>query len=256
MLLAEAASKIEHVAGVPLPPGLASELHILFLAKGALATMAIEGNTLDEAQALEIIRGELSLPPSQAYLQHEIENVVAACQGIMDRLLAGAAPDLTTDAIRGYNAQVLQGLPLPAEVQPGVYRQHEVRVGAYKPPLPDALPALMGRFVVFLRDGFELPERFVDRPLVAALLRAVVGHLYLAWIRSFGDGNGRTSRLVEYHALLAAGVPSNAVHLLSNHYNTTRTEYYRQLDAASRSGGRVLPFVEYALERLVDGLRQ
>lgn len=255
MWLAEAASKIEHVAGAPLPPTLADQLHTLYLAKGALATTAIEGNTLSEAQALAIVRDTLSLPPSQAYLEREIQNVVAVCNGILARLLSGEPAELTVDDVRAYNRQVLDGLPLDPSVRPGHLRQHEVRVGAYLAPPPDALPDLVRRYVRFL-DGLRPPPGFENRPLAISLLRAVVGHLYLAWIHPFGDGNGRTSRLVEYHTLLAAGVPSNAAHLLSNHYNKTRTEYYRQLDAASRSGGRVLPFVEYALEGLVDGLRE
>jgi len=46
-----------------------------------------------------------------------------------------------------------------------------------------------------------------------------------------------------------------AAHLLSNHYNETRSEYYRQLDMASRSGGDVIPFIRYAMQGFVDGLR-
>jgi hypothetical protein len=76
---------------------------------------------------------------------------------------------------------------------------------------------------------------------VYAILKAMVAHLYLAWTHPFGDGNGRTARLIEFHILLSAGVPSPAAHLFSNHYNQTRAEYYRQLDRASKSGGH--PFL-------------
>ena len=76
----------------------------------------------------------------------------------------------------------------------------------------------------------------------------------MAWIHPFGDGNGRTARLVEFQLLLSSGVPTAAAHLLSNHYNQTRTEYYRQLDLASRSGGEVVPFFKYALRGIIDGL--
>jgi hypothetical protein len=55
--------------------------------------------------------------------------------------------------------------------------------------------------------------------------------------------------------LMDAGVPVPAAHLLSDHYNKTRTEYYRQLDRASKSGGDVLPFLAYACQGLLDGLR-
>lgn len=61
--------------------------------------------------------------------------------------------------------------------------------------------------------------------------------------------------MIEFHLLFAAGVPLPAAHLLSDHYNKTRTEYYRQLTFASRSGGDVLPFIRYALEGFLDGLR-
>ena len=48
MMLGEAQSKVDHIAGVPLRPDVARELHRVYLAKGAHATTAIEGNTLSE----------------------------------------------------------------------------------------------------------------------------------------------------------------------------------------------------------------
>ena len=47
ILLGEAQSKCEHLSGVPLPVGVQRELNQLYLAKGVLATTAIEGNTLE-----------------------------------------------------------------------------------------------------------------------------------------------------------------------------------------------------------------
>ena len=61
--------------------------------------------------------------------------------------------------------------------------------------------------------------------------------------------------MVEYQILIQSGVPGPASHLLSNHYNQTRTEYYRQLDLASRGGGDPIPFLRYAVEGFRDGLR-
>ncbi|MGH2823431.1 MAG: Fic family protein, partial [Thermoleophilaceae bacterium] len=86
--------------------------------------------------------------------------------------------------------------------------------------------------------------------------RAAVAHLYIAWVHPFGDGNGRTARLVEFGILTAAGVPSVAAHLQSNHYNATRDAYYRQLDYASKSGGDLQRFLLYAAQGFVDGLQQ
>ena len=87
-----------------------------------------------------------------------------------------------------------------------------------------------------------------------AIIKAMLSHLYLAWIHPFADGNGRTARLIEFQILICSGVPTPAAHLMSNHYNQTRTEYYRQLDQASRSGGDVIPFLTYATQGLLDGL--
>ncbi len=75
--------------------------------------------------------------------------------------------------------------------------------------------------------------------LVVVYKSASLAHLYLAWIRPFGDGNGRTARLCEYLVLVTSGAPTSAAHLISNHCNKTRNEYYRQLQFASESGGDV-----------------
>ena len=76
---------------------------------------------------------------------------------------------------------------------------------------------------------------------VMPILSAILAHLYLAWIHPFGDGNGRSARLLEFGVLLTGRVPTVAAHLLANFYNDTRSEYYRQLRIASESGGDVVP---------------
>lgn len=86
-----------------------------------------------------------------------------------------------------------------------------------------------------------------------AVVRAVLAHLYLAWIHPFGDGNGRTARLVEFQIFLGVGMPTVACHLLSNHYNQTRSEYYRQLSLASKTADPFC-FIRYAVAGLVDQL--
>ena len=60
MNLGEARSKCEHIAGVPLRPTVARELHQLYLAKGVLGTTAIEGNTLSEEQVRQLLEGQLN----------------------------------------------------------------------------------------------------------------------------------------------------------------------------------------------------
>ena len=61
---------------------------------------------------------------------------------------------------------------------------------------------------------------------------------------------------IEFGILTAAGIPSVAAHLLSNHYNLTRAAYYRQLAESSRSGGDLSPFFLYAAQGFVDLLQE
>jgi Fic family protein len=254
LLLGEAVSKCDHVAGVPLRPATAQSLHQLYLAKGALATTAIEGNTLTEKEVLAHLQGKLKLPPSKEYLGQEVDNIVAACNGISDRLHGGDTA-LTVERMCEFNRQVLEKLTLDEGVVPGMVRTHSVLVGnVYR-----GAPAEDGQFLLahlcawLAGNDFAAPK---GMEMVYAILKAVVAHLYLAWIHPFGDGNGRTARLVEFQILLNSGVPSPAAHLLSNHYNQTRSEYYRQLDRASKSGGELAPFIEYAARGFVDGMRE
>src|SRR5262249_46614258 len=87
-----------------------------------------------------------------------------------------------------------------------------------------------------------------------AVVQAIITHVYLEWIHPFGDGNGRTGRLLEFYILLRAGNPDIASHILSNFYNQTRSEYYRQLDQAGKTKD-LSAFVRYAVQGYRDGLK-
>lgn len=250
--LGEVQAKCEQVAGVPLLPDVEEYLHQVFLAKGALATTAIEGNTLSEEDALGLVRGELELPPSKEYLGNEIRNIVRACNNIPEGILSGDLAELTVDRIVELNALDLHDLPLREDVSPGIIREHDVGVGRYRGAPHQDCEHLLEKLCSWLNVESFLPNE--ELRIASGVLKAIVAHLYLAWIHPFGDGNGRTARLVEFQLLLLSGVPTAAAHLLSNHYNLTRAEYYRQLDLASKSGGDVSPFIQYALQGLNDGL--
>lgn len=253
IMLGECQSKCEHIAGVPLRPDTANKLYQLYLAKGVLATTAIEGNTLSEEEVLRHLRGTLKLPPSREYLAQEIDNIVTGCNLILSEIKAGRIPILTSEMVKRLNQIVLDKLRLDEEVIPGEIRGHGVGVGRYQAPPAQDCEYLLDRLCEWLNSETFNPQP--EMVIVYAIFKAVLAHLYLAWIHPFGDGNGRTARLIEFLILIASGVPAPAAHLLSNHYNQTRTEYYRQLDQASRSGGEALPFIVYATQGLLDGLR-
>lgn len=251
MLLGEAHSKCDHIAGVPLPYEVGAKLHQLYLAKGVLATTAIEGNTLTEDQVIDQMQGTLKLPPSKEYLRQEIQNILDACKKIGTQLRTAESSPLTVDLICEFNKQVLKDLHLEENVQPGKIRNYGVSVGKYKGAPHQDCAWLLHELCRWLNEiKLDFP------PIVTALLKAILAHLYIAWIHPFGDGNGRTARLIEFYILSGAGVPSPVAHLLSNHYNETRNSYYHKLNEARQNPKNPLPFVSYALTGFVEGLKQ
>lgn len=256
MLLGEARSKCEHLAGAPLQPAVAEELNRVTLIKGAQATTAIEGNTLTEAQVAGLLDGLYEAPPSRHYQEVEVRNLLGALGSIDSQVQDGQYPKLTVDLIRDYNDQVLNGLEeqLNDGTVPGQLRDHSVVVGGYRGAPAEDCEYLLDRLCEWL-EGPDFKNEDPSIDLLLMLVRAMMAHLYLAWIHPFGDGNGRTARLVEFLILARSGkVPLPAAHLLSNHYNLTRDQYYRELGRASKTNS-IVEFVSYATEGFVDGIR-
>jgi Fic family protein len=253
-MLGEAQSKCEHLANVPLRPDIATKLHEVYLAKGLWGTTSIEGNTLTEEEVLLHIQGKLELPPAKEYLKQEIDNILQECNRMLDVVQSGACLILNTARIEKINAAVLSGLSLEEGVTPGEIRKHEVGVMRYRGAPASECSHLFDQLCNWL-NGHDFRQQAGLNEGHMAILKAIIAHLYIEWIHGFGDGNGRTGRLIEVQILLSAGIPSPACHLLSNHYNHTRREYLSQLRAASESGGKVLPFLTYALSGFVEGLR-
>jgi Fic family protein len=259
-LLGEAFSKVRHLAGAPLQPGLARELGDIYMAKGALATTAIEGNTLTEAEALEILSDRKKLPESRAYLAQEIRNVYSALNEVRLNAVTGKPFILSTEWVCQQNAAVLRDLPVEEYVDPGRFRTVGVAAGNYRGAPAEDVPYLVDQLTDWLNRAWLSPSGEVDVPedllFIRAFFGATLAHLYLAWIHPFGDGNGRTARLVEAAILAHSGVvPWVACNLLSDHYNKTRTVYYQRLDAASRRND-VDGFIGYAVRGFVDSLRE
>lgn len=253
-LLGHAAAAFEFMRGIPLQPSVAKELHTVYLAKGALATTAIEGNTLSEKEALRQVEGRGNLPPSREYLGREIDNVVRAVNDIADTLLGNRDGEVTPDLLKKFNRQVLaHDIPIAEAAVPGEYRTYNVGVGSYRAVPYEHVEEAMDYVCTWLNTAFSSSAH---RDAKVQVVKAILAHLYFVWIHPFGDGNGRTARLLEFYILVSAGAPSPAAHLLSHHYNQTRSMYYRNLDEASRVHGSPAEFVRYGVEGLVDGLNE
>jgi Fic family protein len=161
---------------------------------------------------------------------------------------------MSVELIKNVNRAVLKNLEVEDHVVPGEIRTVSVVAGPYRAAPAEDCEYLLEELCTWLNGPvFRGPPQ---QQIPLGFIKAALAHLYLAWIHAFGDGNGRTARLIEFRLLVEAGVPVPAAYLLSNHYNDTRTAYYRELNNASKSGGDVLPFLHYAAQGWVDNLRE
>ena len=183
MLLGEACSKAEYLVGMPLLPAVEDSLFQLYLEKGVLATTAIEGNSLTEAQVRQLREGTLKLPPSKEYLGQEIENIITVCNAVSDHILSGKRIEILFDDIMRYNALILKDLPLEEGVVPGKIRTYDVtfdlerreqaRLRPQVGKVDECLlhPAISGLDLLdnFAGIGFEQLALRRDRRAIAAL---------------------------------------------------------------------------------------
>jgi Fic family protein len=255
LLPGEAISKCDHIAGVPLQPEVAALLNMVYLTKGIHATTQIEGNTLSEEQVGRRINKELELPSSQEYLGQEIDNILEAYNTVDDDVTEGRQLEITPERVEWFNEIVLKDLPLGEGVVPGKIRDSSVLIGSvYRGAPAEDCEYLLERLCQELNHWRNtVPAEWRK---ATAIVLAIMAHLYLAWIHPFGDGNGRTARLIEYQLLVQAGAPTLTAHVLSDFYNRTRTEYYQQLARTSQSPYPIGGFLGYALNGFVDGLRE
>lgn len=266
--LGESFSKCQHLMGVPLKPAVADDLAEIYLRRGALASAAIEGNTLSEEEVKEIITNDRSLPGSQQYLEQEVRNVWDTLHYVEEEVAKKPFNQiqntddfqLTPEWIKNIHTQLLENLELETHVKSGEYREISVGVGGYLGAPAEDLDFLMDKFCIWINalraDATRENEKGkTDLAFIHTFFAAAFAHLYFAWIHPFGDGNGRTARLIECAILAHSGfVPWISTNVLSDFYNKTRTRYYQRLDAASKRL-EVHQFIQYSAEGFRDQLR-
>lgn len=259
VLIGQAVAHCGEVAAATLPLNQTEKMNELYLIKGVQATTAIEGNTLTEEQIRARYEGAGKLPPSREYQGREVDNIMHIYKMVDKEIFRANSFELRPELICEYNRFVLEGLGEHLEdgIVPGEIPKRPVGVGRYLGAPREDCMYLLERLCNWLRQDFDIPFPMDDqsKEIARAVLRGFMAHLYIAWIHPFGDGNGRTARLLEYILLARGGTPTLSAHLPSNHYNLTRDEYYRQLDRASKKND-VFGFLHYALQGFVDGLQE
>ncbi|MGR3913983.1 MAG: Fic family protein [Gammaproteobacteria bacterium] len=255
--LGQCRALISALSMVPLRPEVKQEMMQVSLVKGAQASTAIEGNTLTEREVKKILEGG-HLSESKAYQEQEVNNILRAMKQIAQAALTRASPEIITpELLLRYHQMAGKDLPAPFNAVPGQFAQSQRVVAGYRCPPPgrrkNQVEGLVAQLCQWLQTEFHFTsgsQTFRD-----GIIQSIVTHLYIEWIHPFDDGNGRTGRLVEFYLLLRAGVPAICAHILSNHYNDTRPEYYAHI-RQSQHAQELTAFIAYAVTGFLDGLRE
>ena len=234
LLLGVIQAKIERILQIPIPPDESKLLRRVYLAKGIHGTTAIEGNSFSETEVGKILNHELQVPPSRLYQEQEIRNMLNAFNQVGNNEIEGTQPSFSIELLNHYHTLVLDNLDdiLEEGVEVGRIRTHKVLVGRYQGAPPEDCEQLIEKYCEWLNNENIVPNGYEDYGIAWQIIRALVAHLYFAWIHPYGDGNGRMARLIEFAILLRAGVPDMAAHLLTSFYNKTVDMYYRALQAS------------------------
>lgn len=214
-----------------------------------MATAGIAASPLDELGATRAKTGRTA-HTARGSESREVVNVVDATVALLEEVAKGEARSIDADLLRRLHAMIGDGLGDRCAGRPGRFRE-ESAGGPYSAPRADEVGGLVDGVFAWLQREFADGGRDFGR----AVVRALVTHVYVLWIRPFTDGNGRAARLLETYVLAAAGSPAVASHLLTEFYAGTREEYFRQLELASRDRS-LTSFIAYAVEGLRDGLQE
>ena len=242
---------IKAIRNIPIRPEYRKVLLNVSLTKGAQSTTAIEGNTLSDEEVEKVNEG-VKLPPSKEYQEIEVRNILNALNELLREVaIYNKFEIISPDLIKRFNYLVGKDLGDHFQAIPGKIRNCNVNVGTkYRPPDYHEVGPLLKQFCDWSIKEFHFSkgQNFKD-----SVIQAIVSHIYIAWVHPFGDGNGRTARLLEFYILLRAGNPDIASHLLSNFYNETRNEYYRHLEKSTKTGN-LSDYITYAIRGYRDGL--
>ena len=235
---------------------LRSEANLAVLTTDVVTSAAIEGEQLDPREVRSSIARRLGLDVAGLPVAgRDVEGIVEMmldATGNFDR-------PLTAARLFGWHAALFPtGRSGMQRITVGAWRTPEAgpmqvvsgRIGRetvhFEAPRADRVEAEMAGFLAW----FESPS-----PL-DPVLKAAISHLWFESIHPFEDGNGRIARAIADLSLARADRTKDRFYSVSSQIEVERQAYYRELEAAQRSGLDVTSWVTWflaCLQRALDG---
>jgi Fic family protein len=241
------------VRDLPILPTLSTQLEEELIGRSIFATAALEGNPLTEEEAEKII-SQSALVKQGQQAEQEIDNLKVAYDFVTKQPISNTPLEFDEELTKEIHRMITTQIPYQYNT-PGKYRSHLLKVGdrehggVYTPPksLPD-IKTLTEEYVNWMnkKETLELNP----------LIRGALSHYHLGLIHPFGDGNGRTARLVEALVMRSAGIKYVPI-MLSHFYFRNTDDYFSAFSITRKDKNKdVTPFLKFVLSGVVDSLNQ
>ena len=236
-----------------LLPDWAASLEEELIRRSIFSTAAIEGNPLQEEEVGRIIEQKHSEAKHDEAKQAiinliKVYNYIKTIKPIVEHYR------LTEKFIKDVHKIITLNLLNPDNT-PGNYRDHIVKVGdrehggIYTPPKCRVdIENLMKEFIEWINSEEVMQlDRFI---------RAALAHYHLGLIHPFGNGNGRTIRIIEAMLLRVSGIKYVPT-MLSNYYYRQIDDYYIAFSQTQKNREEdMTEFIKFALKGVIESLKE
>jgi Fic family protein len=205
------------------------------------ASTAIEGNPLSLEQVRALEEGRALTAPAPRP-KREVINYFAGLRFVEKR---ARQPKIDHPDIHELHRLLAEAVMDQGEA--GHYRTLRVRVGDYTPPLPDKVLGLMSELLAWWN---------VEAGSLSPVLSAAIVHYRFLDVHPFGDGNGRTARVLALWELYRRGFDMYHIFSVDEYYWEDRPRYYAALDQIRAEKEDLTQWLEYCAEALQQTLER
>lgn len=231
-------------------PKVFFQLKHIFHTLESIGSARIEGNNTTIAEYIETKLVEMKNVPSSI---REIQNIEKAMAFIEENV---KDYPINRAFVSEMHKRIVDGLePSPngeGDRTPGQYRKINLKINKSKhlPPEWVKVEEYMTELLDFIGRN-ESPKY--------DLLKAAIAHHRFVWIHPFGNGNGRTVRLLTYAMLVKTGFNVNVGRIINPTaiFCSDRNNYYNHLSEADSGEEKgILSWSEYVLKGLKEEIEK
>lgn len=226
----------------PHPRGLLDQLAVNALREEAIASVQLDGVTIDPMVARNFLR-------TGRAAENAAEQAVLNCHRALIRIQEIRVQPLTLALLADLHQRLVAGTTVKTglagrlrQASPARPADTAVEIEAGPPPA-EALPARLKALLAFANG--QTPGRFVH-----PLLRAAALHFWVLHDQPFAEGNGRLARALYYWSVLHAGYPAFEQLSLGAVFRDHPAEYQRAFEEVARDENDLMHFAAQVFEAI------